>query len=176
MLTDCDLDMGPTFSFDGWNDRTRNFGSDAGTHVNIVEGADPPTAGMNLISHDNDSDPPGPNGYYVETQDGATVYLPTLGTGKFRRFGQLDAGSAGTVARGKSLAAKAVADTGTTRRYYHATIIAVTGAVPWVDFDPCDVVHDMAYDHLGLNSEVTAMTWQNGDTTTVVLDLAEPED
>ena len=129
---------------------------------------------MNVTAYGWTSDPAGPNAYSVTTQDGDTLYLGTLPAGQYRRLGSTDSGSSGTVGRGQALAAKAIAATGKARRYYTARIIAVAGAAPYVDYDPCDVVHGWGYRGLGLNLEVTAMSWEQGDTTPFTLELAEP--
>lgn len=171
MLTDCDLDMSPDFAFNGYDDR----GTDLSATVNLTPGATPATAAMNLTEYSWEADPAGPNAFLTSSQEGLGLYTPTVPTGQRRRLGQLESGSSSTIARAKRNAAAAVkANGGGARRFYHGTIIAVAGAVPYVDFGLCDVVHGRGYRNLGLDVEVTAMTWTQGDTTKVSLDLAEP--
>lgn len=177
MLAEIDLDMGPAFSFDAWEDRGGDHGSTPGTGLSTVEltrGASPATALMNVVDYTSESDPAGPNAYLTESQEGSGLYEGTVPDGQRRRFGSLESGASGTVGRANRNAHKAVKANGEARRYYSGTIIAVTNAVPYVHFNLCDVVHGRGYRDLGLDLEVTAMSWSQSDALKVTLDLSEP--
>lgn len=177
LLAEVDLDMGPAFSFDAWQDRGGDHGATPGSGLLTVEikpGADPPSADMNIIGYDYTSDPAGPNAFLTESQEGNGLYEGTVSAGERRRYGALESGASGSVGRANSNARKAVKANGDPRRYYTAQIIAVTGAVPWDDFTVCDVVHGCGYRNLGLDLEVTAIGWEQSEAMVVSLTLAEP--
>lgn len=166
MLGEISADMGPGFTFDAWQTRS----VDVSASVDLVGGAAPPTAVMNIGSYGAESDPAGPNALLGESQEGLLLVAPSIGAGEWRRFGQAELGGSSNAGRTKNLLQKQIQDFGDERRYYQAEILPVAGATPYDDFGVEYVIHGRGYRDLGLDVEVTAIGWRSG-TVKFSLDL-----
>ena len=159
MSEDADFDLSPDFEFGCWLDR----GSDVSATVT-------PT----LIGLSWDSEKRGPNGYLTLSQDGYDLVLPTISDGAPRSLGFFETGSSASIGRAKRLAKAAIRQTGRVRRFYHATVPALTGTIPYVDYTLCDVISSRDYQDAPLDLEVTDIGWEQGNGATVFsLELGE---
>jgi hypothetical protein len=170
MSEDADIDMGPDFSFNVWGDR----GSDLSATVALTPGAATPTAAMNILEYGYDSDPPGPNAYLTLSQDGYAAVTGTIGAGVRRRYGYLESGTSGSIARARANARAAIRQAKEPRRYYRGKIIAVAGHTPYTNFNLCDVISGRNHANAALDLEVTDIAWEQGDGTTLfTIELGE---
>jgi hypothetical protein len=167
---DADFDLSPGFELGCWLDR----GADLSGSVALVPGADPPTATMNIVSYDYDSEPRGANGYVTLSNDGYDLHMPSIDDGGRRVLGMFESDASGSIGRAKRNANAAIRQNGRVRRFYTAKILAVAGAVPYDDFTLCDVISGRSYQNAALDLEVTDIAWEQGDGTTLfTLSLGE---
>jgi hypothetical protein len=171
MSEDADFDLSPDFEFGCWLDR----GTDLSASVALVKGAGTPTAGMNVLEYSYDSEPIGPTRYLTLSQDGFDIVVGTSAESTTRpRFGFFESGASGSIGRARRNARAAIRQNGRIRRFYRAKIIAVTGCVPYVDFDLCDVISGRDHAGAAVDLEVTDIAWEQADGTTLfTLELGE---
>jgi hypothetical protein len=163
MAEDADVDMGPTFAFNAWADR----GSDISASVAFVGGDTTPGATMNIEGETYESAPPGPNAYMTQSLQGFDLRIGSLPTGSRRRFGGLEFGTAGSLARARRLADAAIRQNKLTRRFYSYQVVQVSGAVFYTNMNLCDIVNGRDYKRAAEDQELTAMGWAvNGDLAT----------
>jgi hypothetical protein len=171
MSEDADFDLSTDFEFGCWLDR----GSDVSGSVALTPGAATPSAAMNIVEYTWDSEPTGPTRYLTLSEDGFDIVIGTTAEEDTRpRFGFFESGASGSIGRARRNARAAIRQNGRIRRFYRAKVIAVTGAVPYVDFDLCDVISGRDYENNALDLEVTDIAWEQGDGTTLfTLELGE---
>jgi hypothetical protein len=153
MVAEVDLDLTTDFVFKCWLDR----GSDISASVGVVKGSSSPTADMNLLQYDYNSDPAGPTRYLTASQDGFDIVVGTAAelAAARPRLGFFETGASASIARAKKNARTAIAQTGHGgRTYLQARVIAVAGHVPGDDSAPCDVL--AAYDITGAAADLEA--------------------
>ncbi len=165
----CDLDLTPTFDFEAWNERGTTSGA------TLTPGATPATSTMNIVEYGYSSDPVGPTRYLTLSQDGYDIVTGTTAEASTRpRFGYLESSSSASIGRARDNANQAITQSAGVRRYYHGRVIAVTGAIPCVDFTVADDVSGIDFVNASTSLEVLSITWQqpgDGEAQSVQFNL-----